>query len=111
MAGCQPAPLTASSLSAVLLAASAIIERRARRPLVAPHTWKVVTLVAGTTVMDQVRQHGDHADRWHSRAAHLAVGHEVRSSVQAEGYSRVASLTTVVVQAVASLIMRTIAAC
>lgn len=64
--------LTALSLSAVLLAAFAIIERRARRPLVAPHTWKVVTLVAGTTVMDQVRQHGDHADRWHS---HLAVGH------------------------------------
>jgi hypothetical protein len=43
--------LTALSLSAVLLAAFAIIERRARRPLVAPHTWKVVTLVAGTTVM------------------------------------------------------------
>src|SRR6185312_11210753 len=39
--------LTASSLSAVLLAAFATIERRARRPLVAPHTWKVVTLVAG----------------------------------------------------------------
>jgi EmrB/QacA subfamily drug resistance transporter len=43
--------LTALSLSAVLLAAFAIIERRARRPLVAPHTWKVVTLVASTTVM------------------------------------------------------------
>lgn len=43
--------LTALSLSAVLLAAFAIIERRTRRPLVAPHTWKVVTLVAGTTVM------------------------------------------------------------
>ena len=43
--------LTALSLSAVLLAAFAIIERRARRPLVAPHTWKVVMLVAGTTVM------------------------------------------------------------
>ena len=35
----------------MLLAAFAIIERRARRPLVAPRTWKVVTLVAGTTVM------------------------------------------------------------
>jgi hypothetical protein len=44
--------LTALSLSAVLLAAFAIIDRRARRPLVAPHTWKVVTLVAGTTVLD-----------------------------------------------------------
>ena len=43
--------LTALSLSAVLLAAFAIIERRVRRPLVAPHTWKVVTLIAGTTVM------------------------------------------------------------
>lgn len=43
--------LTALSLSAVLLAAFAIIERRARRPLVASDTWKVVTLVAGTTVM------------------------------------------------------------
>ena len=43
--------LAALSLSAVLLAAFAIIERRVRRPLVAPHTWKVVTLIAGTTVM------------------------------------------------------------
>lgn len=43
--------LTALSLSAVLLAAFAIIGRRARRPLVASDTWKVVTLVAGTTVM------------------------------------------------------------
>src|SRR4029450_8469192 len=67
--------LTALSLSAVLLAAFAIIDRRARPPLVAPHTWKVLTLLPGTTVMDQVRQHGDHADRWHSRATHLAVGH------------------------------------
>jgi predicted MFS family arabinose efflux permease len=37
--------------SAVLLAAFVHIETRAARPLVPPHTWKVKTLVSGTTVM------------------------------------------------------------
>ena len=43
--------LVAIAGSAVLLTAFGRIERRAIRPLVPPHTWKVPTLVAGTTVM------------------------------------------------------------
>jgi predicted MFS family arabinose efflux permease len=43
--------LTALSLSALLLAAFVLIERRVPRPLVPPHTWKITTLVSGTTVM------------------------------------------------------------
>ncbi len=43
--------LTALGVSAVLLSAFVLIERRAARPLVPPHTWKVTTLVSGTTVM------------------------------------------------------------
>jgi len=43
--------LTVLGVSAVLLAAFVVIERRVRRPLVPPHTWKITTLVAGTTVM------------------------------------------------------------
>lgn len=43
--------LTALGVSAVLLSAFVLIERRAARPLVPPHTWKVATLVSGTTVM------------------------------------------------------------
>jgi predicted MFS family arabinose efflux permease len=38
-------------VSVVLLAAFAVVERRVRRPLIPPHTWKVSTLVSGTTVM------------------------------------------------------------
>jgi EmrB/QacA subfamily drug resistance transporter len=37
--------------AAALLFAFALIERRVARPLVPPHTWKVTTLVSGTTVM------------------------------------------------------------
>lgn len=37
--------------SGLLLAVFAVIERRAAHPLVPPHTWKVRTLVSGTTVM------------------------------------------------------------
>ena len=43
--------LTALASSAVLLTAFTRIERRAARPLLPPHTWKVKTLVSGTTVM------------------------------------------------------------
>ena len=43
--------LVAFAASAVLLAAFVRIETRAARPLVPPHTWKVSTLVSGTTVM------------------------------------------------------------
>ena len=43
--------ITALAVSAVLLAAFARIETRAARPLLPPHTWKVQTLVSGTTVM------------------------------------------------------------
>jgi EmrB/QacA subfamily drug resistance transporter len=44
-------PLVAFAASAALLAAFVRIEKRAARPLVPPHTWKVSTLVSGTTVM------------------------------------------------------------
>ena len=50
-AGCRSATLVAFAASAVLLAAFVRIERRAARPLVPPHTWKLRTLVSGTTVM------------------------------------------------------------
>ena len=43
--------LVAFAASVVLLAAFVRIETRAARPLVPPHTWKVNTLVSGTTVM------------------------------------------------------------
>jgi EmrB/QacA subfamily drug resistance transporter len=43
--------LAALAGSALLLAAFLHIETRAARPLVPPHTWKVKTLVSGTTVM------------------------------------------------------------
>ncbi|HVC73579.1 MAG TPA: MFS transporter, partial [Mycobacteriales bacterium] len=43
--------LVAFAASALLLAAFVRIERHAARPLVPPHTWKVTTLVSGTTVM------------------------------------------------------------
>jgi EmrB/QacA subfamily drug resistance transporter len=43
--------LVALAVSAVLLTAFILIERRAARPLIPPHTWKVTTLVSGTTVM------------------------------------------------------------
>jgi EmrB/QacA subfamily drug resistance transporter len=43
--------LSAFVASAVLLTAFVRVERRAARPLVPPHTWKVTTLVSGTTVM------------------------------------------------------------
>jgi EmrB/QacA subfamily drug resistance transporter len=39
------------AVSAVLLSAFVRIEARAARPLVPPHTWRVKTLVSGTTVM------------------------------------------------------------
>jgi EmrB/QacA subfamily drug resistance transporter len=44
-------PLVAFPAAAVLLTAFIRIEMRAARPLVPPHTWKVATLVSGTTVM------------------------------------------------------------
>jgi len=43
--------LVSFATSAVLLVAFIRIETRAARPLVPPHTWKVATLVSGTTVM------------------------------------------------------------
>jgi EmrB/QacA subfamily drug resistance transporter len=43
--------VTALLSSAVLLAMFVWAETRAARPLVPPHTWKVKTLVSGTTVM------------------------------------------------------------
>jgi MFS family permease len=43
--------LVAFAVSAVLLASFVRVETRAARPLVPSHTWKVRTLVSGTTVM------------------------------------------------------------
>ena len=43
--------MVAFTASVLLLASFVRIERRAARPLVPPHTWKVRTLVSGTTVM------------------------------------------------------------
>ena len=37
--------------AAALARAFVVIERRVERPLVPPHTWRVTTLVSGTTVM------------------------------------------------------------
>jgi EmrB/QacA subfamily drug resistance transporter len=47
----SPRTLVLLGVSAVLATAFVSTERRAPRPLVPPHTWKVRTLVAGTTVM------------------------------------------------------------
>jgi EmrB/QacA subfamily drug resistance transporter len=47
----SPRALVAFAASAVLLTAFIRVEKRAARPLVPPHTWKVTTLVSGTTVM------------------------------------------------------------
>jgi EmrB/QacA subfamily drug resistance transporter len=43
--------LSALVAAALLLTAFALIETRAARPLLPPHTWKVKTLVSGTTIM------------------------------------------------------------
>ncbi len=43
--------LGALAVSALLLSAFAVIERRSSRPLIPPHTWKIPTLVSGTAVM------------------------------------------------------------
>jgi EmrB/QacA subfamily drug resistance transporter len=43
--------LAGFALSTALLSAFTVIERRSRHPLIPPHTWKVKTLVSGTTVM------------------------------------------------------------
>lgn len=43
--------LVTLGVSAALLTAFAVIERRAARPLIPTHTWRIRTLVAGTTVM------------------------------------------------------------
>ena len=43
--------LVSLTLSALLAGAFVVMERRAAHPLVPPHTWKVKTLVSGTTVM------------------------------------------------------------
>jgi EmrB/QacA subfamily drug resistance transporter len=43
--------LAALSVSAILLTTFVLIERRTDKPLIPPHTWKVRTLVTGTTVM------------------------------------------------------------
>ena len=43
--------LTALVIAGALLTVFARIETRASRPLLPPHTWKVTTLVSGTTVM------------------------------------------------------------
>ena len=43
--------LVAFAAATALLTAFVRIERQAARPLVPPHTWKVTTLVSGTTVM------------------------------------------------------------
>ena len=39
------------AVAVVLLTAFVVVERRSPRPLVPPHTWKISTLVSGTTVM------------------------------------------------------------
>jgi EmrB/QacA subfamily drug resistance transporter len=43
--------IAALIVSGALLTAFVLIERRAQRPLVPPHTWRVNTLVSGTAVM------------------------------------------------------------
>lgn len=47
----SPRTLVVLAVSSGLLAAFTVIERRVRRPLVPPHTWRVRTLVSGTGVM------------------------------------------------------------
>ena len=47
----SPTTVGALVVSAALLVAFGFIERRAQRPLVPPHTWRIRTLVAGTGVM------------------------------------------------------------
>lgn len=47
----SPRVLVAFATSAVLAVAFTLRESRAQHPLVPPHTWKVKSLVAGTTVM------------------------------------------------------------
>src|SRR3954453_2463320 len=47
----SPRTLALFAVAAVLLTVFAAIERRVSSPLVPPHTWKVKTLVSGTTVM------------------------------------------------------------
>lgn len=47
----SPKTLAVLAVSALLLAAFTVIERRVPRPLVPPHTWRIKTLVSGTAVM------------------------------------------------------------
>jgi EmrB/QacA subfamily drug resistance transporter len=47
----SPRTLMTLVASASLLSAFSAIERRAARPLIPVHTWKITTLVSGTTVM------------------------------------------------------------
>jgi EmrB/QacA subfamily drug resistance transporter len=47
----SPRTLVTLATSAALLAAFAVIERRAKQPLIPVHTWRIRTLVSGTTVM------------------------------------------------------------
>ncbi|MFL6098725.1 MAG: MFS transporter, partial [Actinomycetales bacterium] len=47
----SPRTLGLLGVAVVLLGSFARIERRVRRPLVPPHTWKIKTLVSGTAVM------------------------------------------------------------
>ena len=47
----SPRTLAFLALSAGLLVAFGVVERRVRRPLVPPHTWRIRTLTAGTAVM------------------------------------------------------------
>ena len=47
----SPRTLVLLGVAAALLVTFTRIERRVRRPLVPPHTWKITTLVSGTGVM------------------------------------------------------------
>lgn len=47
----SPRTIVTLAISATLLAAFAVVERRATKPLIPVHTWKIQTLVSGTTVM------------------------------------------------------------
>jgi MFS family permease len=47
----SPRTLITLAISATLLVAFTVFERRAARPLIPVHTWKITTLVSGTTVM------------------------------------------------------------
>jgi EmrB/QacA subfamily drug resistance transporter len=46
-----PRTLITLAISTILLVAFTVIERRATKPLIPVHTWKIKTLVSGTTVM------------------------------------------------------------